>query len=220
MDDQGTPTQETTRSVYGATSPVARYVDGKISWLEKTIESSTTKATLAHLRRSLGHSPGEDPRVWSVTLDEVPYAHKPGSDDPVPEEWAIHTAMALFALHRQSQTETVHGRGIGFGQAVHNLEKAQAGPGDSGDQVSPVRRRFNQVVTATTFDEAVVHMRGLIAQMRSASAPIRLDYGRLADDLLAFQRPGGADQVRRRWGRQYHWLDRSPAQSPTVSEEK
>jgi len=68
----------------------------------------------------------------------------------------------------------------------------------------PARRRFNAVMTASTFDEAVHHLRGLVTQLRAENVP--LDYGMLADDLRTFQFPGGGDAVRRRWGRQYYQL--------------
>jgi CRISPR system Cascade subunit CasB len=180
--------------------PLDRVIDGRVTRLTKTRQTSGTTAALARLRANVGRPPGQDPDIWGLTLEGItPEARQ---DDSSPEEWAAHVALTLFAVHQQSVDAPMHHRGIGFGRAVAMLDGRHPHVGDG---ISPVRRRFNAVVTSWSVEELAHHVRGLVGQMRSER--IGFDYAAFADDLLEFQRPGGADVVRRRWGRQLHRLD-------------
>jgi CRISPR system Cascade subunit CasB len=180
---------------------VGALVARRATVLQETRSRSGTVAMLAHLRASVGREPGADPRVWSVTVDGVP--GDPHGDEASPEERAVYAALTLFAVHQQSRLTGMHQSGVGLGRAVARLDRARGG-GDA-ERISPVRRRFDAVVTSDGVGEVVHHLRGLVTQLRSEG--IGLDYGMLADDLEQFQRPGGADTVRRRWARQLHRLD-------------
>lgn len=158
--------------------------------------TSAATAILAQLRNSVGREPGSVPAIWEVTIADLP--GRAVGDDPTPEERASHAALTLFATHQQSRPTPMHMRGPGVGEAVRRLA--------AGDAEAAVRRRFHAVATASSFEEACHHLRGIVTQLRTAGVP--LDYGQLADDLLRLQRPGGDEVVRRRWGRQYYRLDR------------
>lgn len=179
---------------------VGALVARRAAMLQETRARSATVASLAHLRANVGREPGADPRVWSLTVDGVPGEAR--GDEPSREERAVHAALTLYAVHQQSRPTGMHHPGVGLGRAVARLDRLRGG-GD-GEHTSPVRRRFDAVVTADSLGEAVQHLRGLITQLRSEG--IDLDYGMLADDLDELQRPGGADAVRRRWARQFHHL--------------
>lgn len=58
------------------------------------------------------------------------------------------------------------------------------------------------VATAESMDEVLVHVRGLITQLRSRD--IGLDYGRFTDDLANLLTPGRETSVRLAWGRDYY----------------
>jgi CRISPR system Cascade subunit CasB len=190
---------------------VGHLVAARCDRLQASRGRSTTVAALARLRANVGREPGSDPTIWAWTLDAVP--GEPRGDAPTPEERAVHVATTHFALHQQSRPEGVHRPGVGLGQAVARLDRLRPG---SGEGVSPVRRRFDVLVTAGTLDELTHHLRGLIGQLRTAS--VGLDYGMLADDLLTFQRPGRANNVRRRWARQLYRLDgATPAENTTTA---
>lgn len=193
---------------------VGNLVARRAARLSDTRDRSSTVAALARLRSNLGREPGTDPTVWAWTIDSVP--GNPLGDEPSREEWAVHLALTMFAAHQQSRPSPMHHPGIGFGAAVARLDRAVAGADTEGP--SPVRRRFDAAVTSGSLAELSHHLRGLVKQLRSAG--IGLDYGMLADDLVQFQRLGGADEVRRRWARQYYHLDRdAPATPDTTSEE-
>lgn len=179
---------------------VGALVHSRIVRLAATQPSSGTTALLARLRRAVGKPPGWDPDLWELTLSEVP--GRAVSDAPTAEERAVHTALTLYAVHQQSRPEPMHVRGHGLGRAVRSLASATQAE-------SAVRRRFDAAATATSFDEEVHHLRGLVTQLRAHRVP--LDYGLLADDLYQLQDPRKVDGVRLRWGRQYYRIDSDDA---------
>ncbi|MET4224797.1 type I-E CRISPR-associated protein Cse2/CasB [Oerskovia enterophila] len=185
---------------------VGLLVSRRAGRLQKSRSTSATTAMLARLRSNVGAPPGADPSIWSVTIDRV--SDDARGDDPTPEEVAVHVALTLYAVNQQSRDSGAHRPGVGLGHAVSRLERARGGaPADQDEgKVSPVRRRFDAVVTASSISELTYHLRGLVTLMRAED--VGLDYGLLADDLLQYQQAGGQDIVRRRWGRQLYRLDR------------
>ena len=177
---------------------IGRLVDERIRGPQVRLQSryinndSSGRADMAALRASVAKVPGQSPDIWYLT--SVPGTDGAG-DEPTPEEWAVHTAMTLYALHQQSRTEPMCVSGRGLGRAARDLI------GSSDNENPSVRARFNALVTSTTPSELRYHLRSLVTQLRSKS--ITLDYAMLADDLVTFQRPGGAKKVRLRWSRQY-----------------
>ncbi len=157
---------------------------------------------LARLRRALTTEPGAQPDVWQETLEGVtPEATR---DEPTPEEYAVHSAITLYALHQQSQSAPMHVRDISLGHASRRLARVVGGvqadaPG--------VLRRFHAIGTAEGFTEVIHHSRGLVTRLRSEGIP--LDYGLFAKHLLWLQIPGQEHRVRLSWGRDYYALTES-----------
>ncbi|QHO90544.1 type I-E CRISPR-associated protein Cse2/CasB [Actinomyces sp. 432] len=167
---------------------------------------SQGRADVAALRKAANRAPGELPEVWSLTA--VPVASSAG-DAPTWEELAVHTAMTLYAVHQQSRSEGMFQPGVGLGRAARDL----IGPHD---QENPsARARFNALVTSTTIGELRHHLRSFVSQLRARGIP--LDHAMLSDDLVGFQRPGGAKDVRLRWSRQYGGFS-STAQSVSATD--
>ncbi|MDR0990924.1 MAG: type I-E CRISPR-associated protein Cse2/CasB [Propionibacteriaceae bacterium] len=189
---------------------VGRLVDNRVNFLQESRQSSATVAQLAYLRANVGRPPGADPAIWSLTVEGVP--GNPHNDEPTAEEWAVHQALTLFASHQQSRDKNMHEKKTGLGQAVARLDRRRGRSDDN--QVSPVRRRFDAAVTSATPDELSYHLRGLVALLRGEE--IGLDYGLLADDLVQFQRIGGASTVRRRWARQYYFPEPKSSENDTA----
>ena len=160
---------------------------------------SRARGELAALRRGASRSPGELPEIWELTRVEVPDG---AGDAPTWEEIAVHTAMTLYAVHQQSRTEPMFSPGVGLGSAARRL----IGPPD--EENPSARARFNALVTSTTVAELRHHLRGFVSLLRARG--IALDHAMLADDIVGFQRPGGAKKVRLNWARQYYSL---PAES-------
>lgn len=159
-------------------------------------KESAPRATLAHLRAAATKPPGSVPAVWELTIDGLPGSTAYTRDEATRAERASHTALTLYGAHQQSRTEPMHVKEIGLGHAVRRL-----GPRGSSTEAT-VRRRFDAIATATTFEGTAHHLRALVGQLRAAKIP--LDYGQLADDLLWLQNPTTSDRVRLRWARQYY----------------
>ena len=155
---------------------------------------SLGRAEVAALRKGANRAPGELPEIWELTRVEVPDG---AGDAPTREEIAVHTAMTLYAVHQQSRSECMFVPGRGLGRAAHELVGT--------DEENPsARARFNALVTSTTVAELRHHLRNLVSLLRSRG--IALDHAMLTDDIVRFQRPGGAKSVRLAWARQYYSL--------------
>ncbi|MER7283945.1 type I-E CRISPR-associated protein Cse2/CasB [Dactylosporangium sp. NPDC000244] len=168
--------------------------------------ASRAGADLAALRRGVGRLPGSVPAMW-------PFYTQINPDGRTTARYAAeHAALILFAIHQQSQATSMHRPNVGLGTAVLRLR--QHGPRRTGGPApatgpaapdwtksSPVDRRFNSAATASDLTELVLHLRGLVTQLRGIGQP--LDYTMLFDDLRRWDFPDGAAQVRRRWGMQY-----------------
>jgi len=155
---------------------------------------SLGRAEVAALRKGANRAPGELPEIWELTRVEVPDG---AGDAPTREEIAVHTAMTLYAVHQQSRSECMFVPGRGLGRAAHELV-------GTNEENPSARARFNALVTSTTVAELRHHLRNLVSLLRSRG--IALDHAMLADDIVRFQRPGGAKNVRLAWARQYYSL--------------
>lgn len=94
----------------------------------------------------------------------------------------------------------MHSDDLRFGAAIRRLAELQAGA-TMDHHETPTYRRFIAMAATTQVTAALTHARGLISQLRTHEIPF--DYGRYTDDLYDLQ-TGRADDVRRRWGRDYH----------------
>ncbi|MEU5691978.1 type I-E CRISPR-associated protein Cse2/CasB [Actinosynnema sp. NPDC020468] len=161
-------------------------VDGEGRWKN---DKPPNGGDLAALRRGLGRQAGTVPQMWRFYRT---YAEHPDAPALVAE----HAALALYGLHQQSQRTPMHRKGVGLGEAMRRL-KSSDGVNEDG-----VTRRFNAAATATSLDELVAHLRGLITLLRGKS--IALDYTRLSKDLRMWTRSEGAASTRRYWGLQFY----------------
>lgn len=145
-------------------------------------------AMLAKLRRAAGTSPGQDADIWEVTLQN--------SDGNTKGEWAIHTALTLFALHQQGSSDSVNESGLPFGTALRTII-AQDPNKEQG-----VIRRFNAFATADSMEELTAHARGLVQLMKQAD--VKMDYPTFANDLYWYQIDSSKNNTRMKWGRDFY----------------
>lgn len=156
-------------------------------------DSSSAKAKLARLRNALYKPVGADPMLWDITA--VNYEEVPTYSSASCEEKAVHAAMCLYARHQQSKTELMHSEDRNFAQAVAYLAYKH------GDESNAVRRRFNALATSSSITELIRHASGLIDQLRNEN--ISFDYISFAKNIYQYQLPGGPEQVRLAWARNY-----------------
>ncbi|MEH0576834.1 MULTISPECIES: type I-E CRISPR-associated protein Cse2/CasB [Streptomyces] len=185
-------------------------IDG---WQEGYLRDSPKDvAALARLRRGAGRDAADLPDLWTLVDTSPLHARLDGvrplsEEELVRAENALHAALTLWAVHQQSRGARMHrphtrgrpGGPGGLGAAVRRLM-----PPDGIDE--PVRKRLVRAGTAPGLTTLSQRLRDLIVLLRRADIP--LDYGLLAGQLYAWQWPGGADAVRREWGRSFHsWQD-------------
>lgn len=156
--------------------------------------SAAARAQLAQLRRGLGKTAGSVPEIWEITIGAVPRSMQWDRDEPSFAEQAAHAALTLFALHQQSMSGPAHMPEVSFGQAVGRLARSDP------DRGQAVTRRFMAVATATTVDEILQHVRGLVTQLRGRNEGF--DYAGFADDILSLLY--GSKDVRLVWGRDFY----------------
>lgn len=165
-------------------------------------DEATVRGQLANLRRGAGKSPGEDPRVWGILFSELPEEMLGMDGIPSREEWAIHTALTLYAVHQQSndpKKQNMNQKGISLGDAASKLVTADGGNDDARERIA---RRFHQVVLAQDIRTMVYYLRSFIQLLRTEG--IALDYPRLAKDLYIYQNPAGISSVRLQWGQDFY----------------
>lgn len=176
-------------------------------------------AALARLRNSVNLKPGAAKSAEAIWLpDGLLGTEYVGPDEPSRTETALHTAVTLFAVHQQSQSDKrMHASGTTFAAAAQWL--AAVSP-----NADTVHRRFGALGTAVNYAELVHHARGLITQLRGEKIPF--NYGLFADDLCTFQSktspaPGisGPAYIRALWGREY-WRAQPKPKRATDDEDK
>lgn len=201
---------------------VARLAAGHIAALQRSYldDQPHGVAALARLRRGAGREAGQLPDLWAL-IDTGPLHETPDGVRPLSErelnraEDALHVALTLYALHQQSRRTGMYqadrpGRRRGLGAAVRRMMK----PGEIDE---PVHKRLVRAGTAPDLAVLAQRLRDIVVLLRRED--IELDHAQLAGQLYAWQWPGGADAVRREWGRSFHaWHDRpTDGKSPSVS---
>lgn len=195
---------------------VERFTANRIQYILHMKNEGPQKAILANLRRGVGRAPGELPELWGEFLalvednqEEIPGGLPEdwyGSDitGPSRAEWAVYSALTLFALHQQGHDpgkEPMHQEGIGLGTAAARAGRSDVEKPSEDERTTAfdrVRRRFNTAATAESVDKLSWHLRGLIRLMKDKAVP--LDYGELAKDLYLYQIPAMQNSIRLKWG--------------------
>ena len=174
------------------------------------------RAELAELRRGVGRQPGDLPALWGALLADMPEQLQ-GSNGPSKAEWAVYTALTLFALHQQGEAGvSMNQPGRTLGGAVRQLAVSSVAPGQDWTE-SSVLRRFNALATADSMPEVSHYLRGMVQLFRGNEPKLKLDYPRLAVELYRFQLPDQAANVRLQWGRDLYQMN---ADTPETEEKE
>ncbi|HEX7660968.1 MAG TPA: type I-E CRISPR-associated protein Cse1/CasA [Pseudonocardiaceae bacterium] len=179
-----------------------RFVANNGTWL---LDSPTHGAPppgedLAALRAGLGREPGEVPGMW-------PFYRAVTPDSGISCDLrAEHHALALYGLHQQSRRTPMHDPSLlSVGAALQKLRN------NVRTSAGAVDHWFTVAVSANTVPTLVMHLRGLITQLRSIDQP--LNYDRLVEDIYRWQWPRSRQRVRRDWGSAYfQWSAYSAAE--------
>ncbi|CCH29291.1 type I-E CRISPR-associated protein Cse2/CasB [Actinosynnema sp. NPDC047251] len=210
MTTTTTPAKGSAQPRWADLGPVGDVVHSRVQQLQEGVltNRSAAVAGLARLRRGVGKPAGTVHEVLQYTVSDR-FAGPDAGDEPTAGEKAAHVALTLFALHQQSQRTRMHQRGFGLGRSMRLLH-----PKEFEADVPPVLRRFQALGTSESPEELVHHLRGVVQLLRANGIP--LDYGALADDLVQWQRRGGASRVRLRWGRDFYRAPRDNGASSGI----
>lgn len=176
---------------------IGKYVYKQIMILTNNIKDSGNKATLARMRRGVGKTPGEVPELWGIILDEIPQELLSNNGKPTKAIWAIYISLTMFALHQQSNNESVHQNNISLGNAMFKLLNE---PTDK--ERERVMRRFKPLIKANDIYAFSKNLQYLIRLIQSKN--IKLDYVMLAKDIYDFQFSEGKKRVQLRWGQDFY----------------
>ena len=183
---------------------VGNYVESKLNEYSRNVNEGYVRAHLAQLRRGIGRIPGDAPEIWGILFADMPEEMMSRNDKPTKEEWAVYTALTLYALHQQGndiQKENMYRQNFRLGLSVAGLVK------DEKKDRERIAGRFNAFATANDMQEAAYYLRGLIQLLRAANIP--LDYVRLAQELYRFQDPDEAPKVWLAWGQDFYRMKKS-----------
>ena len=174
---------------------VRQYALRQLNLLEKQRNDSQGRAALAHLRRGIGHAPGELPVLWGSFLAGLSEGLCSPSGEPSQAEWAVYISLTLYALHQQGMSDSVQAEGISLGKAALRLA------GGSEEEHQRIWRRLNLVALADDMQEMSYRLRQLVTLLKAGG--IGLDYALLAADLFEYQFATSANRVRLRWGQDF-----------------
>jgi CRISPR system Cascade subunit CasB len=184
---------------------------GRWFWESFAPEDRWAPAALADLRKAVTQEAGAVPELWRYYRVIVPdsEAH---SFRPSAKLTAEHVALGLFGVHQQSQRDRImHNSEVELGKALSNLRAS--------GRYSPeaLDRRVNAAATSTSTRELVLHLRGLVTQLRAEHQP--LNYNRLVEDIYQWDYPDQRKRVRRRWGADYlGWANKNGAPAHDIND--
>lgn len=181
---------------------VSRITDSIIFELLKKYDSSYTKAVLANLRKSMGRELGTSIEIWPLILEHVPDEYIEENPRLTAGERVIINTMQLFALYSQGvELENAyhkkHNRWENIGTSFSSLR-------NTSDCKEALDRRFNVMITSTTYDELLYHLRQMINLLKAkGKGQINIDFSGLSEDLSKFL-IGNENEVRIAWAREYY----------------
>ena len=184
---------------------IISYMTGRLKRLQ-ALPENLKRAELAELRRGIGHIPGDIPTLWGAFLTDLPEELYSKDGEASHAEWAVYTALTMFALHQQGHDVWMHEENKRFGCAVRELAPTS---NDGDDDLKRIRSRFNRIATASDMLELANHLRGMVRLLSTNKGinkkiGIQLDYVQLACDIYDYALSSESrSRVRLRWGQDF-----------------
>lgn len=163
----------------------------------ENLSDSQKGAELATFRNSIGKSITEADDVWPILFRYLPKDFLSETGRETFEENAVFITLQLFAMCMQGSSSVVKSDSSYKGSIGMSL-----GIGRDNDDSEALDRRFNALITASTFSELTYHLRQLIKVVKSKE-DMTINFARLADDLFYFQL-GIGKKICFRWAQEYY----------------
>jgi len=177
---------------------IYKYTVSKLKYLQDKADTGTVRGIMANLRRGVGKPVGELPEVWGIVFDKIS-PELLGKNQASNAEWAIYTALTLYAVHQQGSDTSINQEGISLGHASARLIKTE-------DDTDRILKRLNLVVTAVSPEDLAYRLKEIIQLLKQENIP--LDYAKLAKELYLFCHEKYAQNVKLQWGRDF-WSERN-----------
>ena len=183
-------------SVYAETARILMMLDRS-----RQSDSSSTRALLAQIRNSISHNV-QSTEALAYVFQNLPEDFLGEKKELNDYEQAILTAIQMYALHQQSNMNSVLKLDYKEGERRQNLGDALRSLRSEEDK--SIDARFNALVTSSSFMQMQNHLRHLIKILK-AKTNTQVDYASLADDLFWYLR-GQKDGLKIKWARSYYQL--------------
>ena len=172
--------------VYGTMMKILAYINSPQ-------EQKNLAGNLAAIRSSIGKGDEGSTEVWPILFPLMPQEYL-GNGSLNYEEKALLTALQLYAVGQQGSNKTLNDeKSKSFGESLHQIRDKQ---------LTALDRRFNTMLTATTFDEFAYHLRQIFKIGKSKNF-FSVNFPGLAEDLFWYQK-GRDKQICLKWARDYY----------------
>ena len=158
------------------------------------INSPQDLATIRNsIRNSVDESYMEATGVWPILFPYIPEEYL-GCGFLSYEEKALLIALQLYACGQQGSNKIENDdKSISFGKSLSLIKKEDS---------TSLDRRFNTMLTATTFDELTYHLRQLF-KLGKNDNKFSVNFPKLAEDLFCYQ-IGKNKQIILKWAKDYY----------------
>lgn len=165
-----------------------------LNFIKSPQEQKSRSGYLAAIRNSMGKNLEDSADVWPILFPFIPKEFLNVGTLSY-EERALLVALQLYAVGQQGLNKVSDNdeQNMSFGCSLRRVRDANSVSLD---------RRFNTMLTATTFDEFVYHLRQIFRLAKSKDN-FSVNFLKLADDLFIHQ-IGGNKKVCLRWAKDYY----------------
>lgn len=161
-------------------------------FLNSPQEQKNLAGNLAVIRNSIGKNYGEATEVWPILFPLIPQEFL-GTGSLNYEEKALLVTLQVYSISQQGSNKMMNDQSNSIGNTLNRIRDEKS---------TSLDRRFNAMLTATTFDEFTYHLRQIIKLGKSKNA-LSANFPALAEDLFWYQN-GRSKQVCLKWARDYY----------------
>ena len=186
-----------------------------INDIDSDLKSSQSRGNLANIRNSINRPLNNSTNLLQLLFRYLPEDFLSADGKLTNEEKAVVTTIQLYALHQQSKKDSVllsdeyeKWKNLGYSLSFLRSEKNSVA----------VDRRFNNMITSSTFEELSHHMRQMIKLLKSKT-DAKVNYTKLSGDLYKFL-TGHGEEVKFSWASRYYLVKNEKEEGVEENEEK
>ena len=174
--------------------PISNIMFEILDFLNSPQEKNNRAAYLAKIRNSIGKNFEEATDVWSIIFPFIPPKFL-GNGPWSCEEKSIFITLQLYAIGQQGLNKVLvsNDKNKNFGSSLQQIKEQ--------DSVA-LDRRFNTMLTATTFDEFAYHLRQIFRLAKSKES-FSVNFIKLSEDLFWYQN-GKERNICLSWAKDYY----------------